>query len=142
MEIATVYDSPFRSGIHWLNGGNSLLDYDEAICVNPSLAELWNIKGLAYCNLSRYNDAVKCYDRATEMDIQFAEAWFNKGLALVNLNRYDEAIWCFCQVTQIDPSNALAWCIKALIFEELKLNSESEVALTTAADLWSSAREI
>ncbi|MCA1995206.1 MAG: tetratricopeptide repeat protein [Coleofasciculus sp. S288] len=42
--------------------------YNQAIQINPNVADLWYNKGTTYCTVKRYNDALACFEQALEID--------------------------------------------------------------------------
>ena len=73
----------------WSNKGAALFSqgkydeaikcYDEAIRLDPKLAETWCNKGAALTNLGNYDEAIKACDEAIRLDPKSAIAWDVKG---------------------------------------------------------------
>ena len=75
--------------------------YDEAIRLDPNLAEAWNNKGNALYSQGKYDEAIKAYDEAIRLDPNFADAWCNKGNALDDKGKYDEAIKAYDEAIRL-----------------------------------------
>ena len=68
----------------WYNKGYSLYEqgkyeeaikaYDEAIRLDPNLAQAWNNKGEALRNQGKSDAAIKAYDEAIRLDPNYAQA--------------------------------------------------------------------
>ncbi len=56
-----------------LRGEDALKAYDEAIAINPQLAEACYNKGEALYKLERYEDAQKAQDKAIDIYPQYAD---------------------------------------------------------------------
>ena len=67
------------------------MDYDEAIRLNPDLAEIYYNRGNSKSGLGRHEEAIADYDEAIRLNPDFAETYYNRGLINFLLNRMDEA---------------------------------------------------
>jgi len=73
-------------------------------------------QGINFCNLERYEEALKAFEKAIEINPQFVEAWNGKGIALYNRERYKEALKAFNKAIKIDPQFAEAQYSKGVAF--------------------------
>lgn len=51
----------------------------------------WKVKGDAYFNSEKYNEAIECYKRAIEIDNEYINAWNNYGYTLIKQGKVEEA---------------------------------------------------
>ena len=47
---------------------NALNSFEQAILLNQSDPDLWNLKGIALRSLGRYNEAIECFNKSLEID--------------------------------------------------------------------------
>jgi len=89
--------------------------YEEAIRINPNLAEAHNNLGNAFVKLGEYDKAEKEYKEAIRINPNLAEAYNNLGVLLVanqeiynetTLEKYDEAEEKFKKAIEINPDFA------------------------------------
>jgi tetratricopeptide (TPR) repeat protein len=86
----------------------------------PSSAELWNKKGLAYHYINRDYDAIYCYDRAFYLDNKYFKTLYDKSLSLRNLGKYLEALCSLNLYTSNVPNDYRAKNVEGLIYDDLK----------------------
>lgn len=87
---------------------------------DPSSAELWNKKGLAYHYTNRDYDAIYCYDRAFCLDNKYFKTLYNKTLSLRNLGKHLEALCSLNLYTLNVPNDYHAKNVQGLIYDDLK----------------------
>ena len=58
--------------------------YDEAIELNPTVADIYLFRGTAYSNFFEYEKAIENYDKALLINPNFMEAYANRGSAKIN----------------------------------------------------------
>lgn len=71
--------------------------FDEALALNPNLAEILVKKGDALERLRRLQAAIECYDRAIAANSSMTIAYLHKGGLLNRMERFDEAMECYEQ---------------------------------------------
>ena len=47
---------------------NALNSFEQAILLNQSDPDLWNLKGITLRSLGRYDEAVECFNKSLEID--------------------------------------------------------------------------
>jgi tetratricopeptide (TPR) repeat protein len=119
----------------WINKGGSLAAlgrhkeaiscFDQALAIDPRIAEAWNNKGNSLADLGGREEAINCYDQALAIDPRIVEAWNNKGNSLYNLGRREEAINCFDQALAIDPRDTAVWSNKGHALADLGRHEEA-----------------
>ncbi|MHB9294737.1 hypothetical protein PilKf_00462 [Pillotina sp. SPG140] len=59
----------------------AIIDYTEAIRLNPKDAIVYNNRGAAYYNKKEYEHAIIDYTEAIRLDSKYATAYYNRGYA-------------------------------------------------------------
>ena len=106
----------------------------------PSPAELWNKKGLAYHYTNREYDAIFCYDRAYHLDNTYFKTLYNKSLSLRNLGKHFEALCSLNLYTLKVPNDYRAKNVEGLIYDDLKnfdraVECFNEIIMASAEDV-------
>lgn len=70
---------------------SAIKEYEEAIRLDPKLAEAHNNLGSAQFAATRYEAAATAFRQASELDTNYGQAFFNLALAQIKLGRQDEA---------------------------------------------------
>lgn len=65
--------------------------YERYLAADPSSAEAWHNRGVAFAQMNRYEDALSCYDRALALRPDSAQSWNARGKVLIDAERYAEA---------------------------------------------------
>jgi tetratricopeptide (TPR) repeat protein len=96
--------------------GKSTKSFENAIKQDPRDAIEWNIKGLAFYELERYEEAIGCFDKALEIDRELDYIWNNKALVFNKLGDskdndekgkcYNEAIKCNEEAKKINRNRS------------------------------------
>ena len=73
------------------NYAQALAAYDEAVMLNPNLAEAYNNRGVVKYELGQYVEAISNYTMAIKLDPQFFAALNNRGNARAALSQFPEA---------------------------------------------------
>ena len=50
------------------NYNDALSFFDQALSIEPTNADLWNLKGIALRSLGRYDEASDCYNKSLEIE--------------------------------------------------------------------------
>ena len=97
----------------------AILDYTDAICLNPDFLEAYGNRGLAKDSLGQHFAAIKDFDTVIRLDPDDALAYFNRGLVKDNLGQHFAAIKDFDTVIRLDPDDALAYFNRGLAKDSL-----------------------
>ncbi len=112
-------------------------DYDNALRLNPTLADAYNNRGVAKKHLGKLKEAIDDYDRAILLKPDFAVAYFNRGDAKKALGQYEDALKDFDKTIELRPdlphsygnkgctlvalgryNQALVWLNKCILMDE------------------------
>jgi len=82
---------------------------NEAIKLNPDLAQAYNNRGNAYGNLGQHQQAITDYNEAIRLKPDYANAYSNRGIAYDELGEYQRAIEDLNEAIRLKPDYANAW---------------------------------
>ncbi len=85
---------------------SAIVDFDEAIELNPKHVRAYYKRGNAKSNLADYADAIEDYMHAIRLNHKHARAYNNSGNAKINLDDYAGAIDDYTHAIMIDPEDA------------------------------------
>ena len=112
----------------WFQRGLALQDdspqeacraYQEAITLEPALADAHINLGLLYHNLGNLTEAEKCYRRALKSEPKLALAHFNLGVVLEDSQRKSAALAAYKEALKHAPDFFEAHCNLAQLYEKL-----------------------
>jgi PAS domain S-box-containing protein len=113
--------------------------FDRAIEIDPSLAYVWNDRGLCFKEMGKLEEAQKSFERAVELVPRDEEYVYDYGevLELIGIMRRDNktlenAIRNFALVTEINQNNANAWNHLGICIKEIGKDEESRQAFERA----------
>lgn len=93
-------------------------DFEKAISINDSKADLYNNLGCVYNSIEKYEEAIKCFNTAIHLDEGFKLAYHNRGYSYRYLKEYDQA-WRDCKkAIRLDDTFADAYNSLASICRE------------------------
>jgi tetratricopeptide (TPR) repeat protein len=79
-----------------------LADYNQAIELDPGLANAHNNRANYYAALGDLDLAVEDYDRALQLDPMNVRAWVNQGITFREMNLYEPAIENFTHALELN----------------------------------------
>ncbi len=82
--------------------------YEEALKLEPNLAEIYNNFGLLYIKTKKLNQAVEMFQEAIKRNVNYSLAYVHMGKALIDLEKFEEAMSAFQHALEIDPTNRQA----------------------------------
>lgn len=89
---------------------------NSAIKLKPDLAEAYNNRGNAYCNLSQQQRAIEDYNEAIRLNPDYAHAFGNRGVAYSDLKQYQRAIEDFNEAIRLKPDYANAYLNRGNVY--------------------------
>jgi tetratricopeptide (TPR) repeat protein len=83
--------------------------FDEALRLNPKLAEAYWQRGVAYANKGDQTRAIADYDEAIKLDPSLTGAYHARGYAHSTKGQLDQAIVDFTEAIRLDPTRAVSY---------------------------------
>ncbi len=90
--------------------------WSDAIKKYPSMARLYNNRGIYYAQIHQYNNALSDFNRALSLDTNFTAVYNNRGSLYASVGEFDKAIADFTRVLKIDPGFADAYYNRAIAY--------------------------
>ncbi|MBP5975272.1 tetratricopeptide repeat protein [Brasilonema sp. CT11] len=97
----------------------AIADYNQALRINPNLADAYYNRGLARDELGDKQAAIADYNQALRINPNYANAYYNRGVARANLGDKQAAIADYNQALRINPNFAQAYVNRGLARAEL-----------------------
>jgi tetratricopeptide (TPR) repeat protein len=125
----------------------AIIDFTEAIKINPKFALVYNDRGLAYGNQDKYDLAITDFTEAIKINTQYAFAYLNRGSCYTLKGEYDLGIEDLNSALKINPQFALAYVCRGCAYinkkdyNSAKLDFEKAVELDQTGQDGQSARK-
>src|SRR3546814_17578774 len=96
--------------------GKAVHAYQQALAIDPALADAWYHLGNSHYARTEFQNAVDAYQKALQIEPNNADAWSNLGLAYHQLKQYQNAIAAYRQAlgpaqepptTLVNPAHSL-----------------------------------
>ncbi|AMW28275.1 tetratricopeptide repeat protein [Arthrospira platensis] len=109
--------------------------YNQALKLEPNLAEVWNNRGVVLTKLKRYQEAIASYEKAIQIRTDYPDAWSNRGVALGKLNYYQAAIFSYDRALALKPDYLDAWNNRGQALMNLEQYDEAIASYNQAAKI-------
>ena len=93
---------------------------DEAIRLDPKLAEAYEARGWIYSERDQHDKALADYDRAIALQPQNARAWCSRGHVKAALGELAAAVEDYSEAIRLSPKMAGAYNARAWAYSELR----------------------
>ena len=95
-----------RGSAHQAKGQHdpAIVDYDQAIKLNPNFGAAFYNRGTAYASKDHYDRALQDYDKVITLKPGEPMGYIQRGRAYKSLKRYDAALADFQKAVQINPN--------------------------------------
>ena len=105
-ELAKVYISR-GTARYWKQDefDTAIIDYTDAIELDPEYAEAYNYRGIAYLSNGDFDNAIADYTEAVELDPEFTDAYKDRATAYFASSDFDNAITDYTKAIQLDPDD-------------------------------------
>ena len=87
----------------------AIAECDEAIRLNPSDADAYFNRGVAYDNVGQFDRAIGDYDQAIRLDPDNLDTYLHRGLAYSDLGQFQNAIQDYNELISDDPEDVEAY---------------------------------
>jgi tetratricopeptide (TPR) repeat protein len=98
---------------------------NEAIELNPNIAQAYYNRGTAYGKLKEHEEAIEDYNKALELNPEYAAAYNNRGTAYGELKQYEEAIEDYNKAIELNPNIAQGYNNRGNAYGKLKQYEEA-----------------
>jgi Flp pilus assembly protein TadD len=109
----------FSNGNAARNQGNydqAIINYNEAVRLEPKDAATYNSRGLTYYKKGDYDRAIANYNQALALDPSFADAYYTRGAAYLAKGNYDRAIADCGEALKLDPNFDAAYASRGIAY--------------------------
>ena len=114
--IAFAYEGRGRIALRHGDNGRAIVDFNEAIHLNPNRASLYRDRAQAYRQNGDLGLAITDYDEAIALDPKPAAPYRERGRALIAKGDLDRAILSYSTAVRLDPRDAQARVDRGLAF--------------------------
>jgi len=114
--LAVLYNN---RGVDWGakdDNDRAIADYNEAIRLDPTYANMYNNRGNAWGAKGDYDRAIADFNEAIRLDPTFAIAYRNRGMTWRDKGDNDRAIADFNEAVRVDPKYADAYQSRGIIY--------------------------
>ena len=125
--LALAYDAMARG-----RPDRALAAFDDGLRSTPRDPALWRWRGVALCELKRYEEALQSFDQGLEHGPADADLWHDKGSAYVQIRLYAEAVEAFDRAIVLDGEHAGAWNDRGKTLAILNRSEEARESLARA----------
>ena len=87
------------------DGQRALADYDQAIRLDPRLAEAYYNRAYALYRLGRLEDSLVDFGKVIELNPRLPSAYFNRSIVFLALKQRNRAIADLRKALELDPDN-------------------------------------
>jgi cytochrome c-type biogenesis protein CcmH/NrfG len=87
----------------------SIEAFQEALRINPKLAEAWGSLGVVYGRSGQLDKSIEAFQQALRLNPEMLEAWYGLGNAFIDTDQNVKAIEAYQQLLRISPEDAKAW---------------------------------
>lgn len=88
---------------------------NQAIELNPHLADSFCNRGVAKMELKNYDEAISDFNRAISIKPDYVDVYYNRGVCEMKLNNFKEAIENFSQVIIFNPTYFEAYSFRGVV---------------------------
>ena len=93
--------------------------YTKSLEINPRYAMEWFGKGVAFCELGKYEEAINCFDIALKISPRRGLA---KKYTFYKLRKYEGTLKCHDKALKLNLRDAAAWYNTLILCPRCKLN--------------------
>jgi tetratricopeptide (TPR) repeat protein len=91
------------------NYNQAIVNFRQAIQINPNYADAYNYRGNAYFYTKDYNRAIADYTQEIRLNPNYGAAYFNRGNAYLYTKDYNRAIADYTQAIRLNPNYGAAY---------------------------------
>ena len=121
LSTASLLKAHYDRGNAYLIAGQlsqAILNYDEAVRLDPSNANVLIDRGIALTRMGQFNRAILDFDQAIRLAPNDDTPLFNRGNANSAKRQFDRAIQDFSEAIRLNPDNQAAYNNRGLTFRQ------------------------
>ena len=100
--------------------------------LNPEVAKVYNIRGIAYADKCKFKKAIKAYNHAIKLNPTLAKAYTNRGNAYADKRKFKKAIKDYNHAIKLQPHYLHVYCNRGEAWLHLKEWEQAREDLTKA----------
>ncbi|MEW6557251.1 MAG: tetratricopeptide repeat protein, partial [Elusimicrobiota bacterium] len=104
--------------------------FTTSIKLNPFDPNIYNIRGLAYINKNKPNNAMADFNKAIELNPNFVDAYNNRATLYASKKKYESALTDLNKIIELEPNSPEAYYNIGLICQ-MKDNYEESIKYFT-----------
>lgn len=112
----------------------SLRQADETVRQNPQSADAYLMRGIAYANAGRMEEAARDYGESLAHSVS-AEAYYNRALCHERMGQEEDALLDYTEAIKVDPEFFQAWYNRANIYLHQGRDSAAVMDFRRSIDL-------
>jgi tetratricopeptide (TPR) repeat protein len=96
----------------WYLKGNYIMAWkplDEIVAANPINLDAYNMKGLIFESMKKYDLALRTYQRCIDLEPDSGVSWYRKGNVLKKLGRDDDAKKALTKAEELGIAGVIEW---------------------------------
>jgi Tfp pilus assembly protein PilF len=97
----------------------AIQNYDKAIELDPSDANIYRYRGRCYRSYGQYEKAIHNFDMAIKLNPKITAAFWERGIIYANSKNHERAIEDYNKATELDPGNAWVYLAKGYSYNQL-----------------------
>jgi tetratricopeptide (TPR) repeat protein len=113
-----LHDASEQQGAEQFEAATESLN--QAIALNPNLAEAWYQRGLIHARQNRSAEALHDLKTALRINPQWADAWYAQGMLLRSAGQRDAALKSYTESIRLNPKFSRALLDRSEIYQELQ----------------------
>jgi tetratricopeptide (TPR) repeat protein len=117
--------------------GEAIAEYDKAIALDPSYAEIYFNRGYTHNKMGEYDKGISDFTKVLEINPRYSMAYNNRGFAYGKKGQHDKAISDFTKAIELDPDNFLAYNNRGFTYTEKDIYNKAISDLTRAVKIHS-----
>lgn len=113
----------------------AIVEFDEAIRINPKGASVFRNRGIAYEALGEHQRALQDFDEAIRLDTKLALAFVGRGNAYAGLRQHERALQEYGQAISLDPTISTSYYGRAIVYARLGQDAKAQKDAAKAVEL-------
>ena len=113
----------------------AVVQYTEAIRLNPEYAEAYINRGVTYFELGQLEQSVRDYNSAIRLNPQFVEAHYNRGYSYYEMGKLELSLRDYSEAIRLNPQFAWAYANRARVYTLFHRDAEAELDINRAIEL-------